>query len=311
MPSKRGKFVVLMGVLLAVAVTPIALAAGSGGQGAQASGLKGKVKKLQQQVAALTQQVQNLQLQPGPQGPEGPQGQQGNPGAPGAIGPDSVALGSQTTGPYVGAVATEVGGAHNGLAGGTAPAEGPQLSLGLDYSSTLGSNVTSAGETVFGTDGVLFEGSAPNSNETFVTPTNPTGDRTLTLPDVSGTVLVDGQVGETAPLGNGSLLASAVPVIYKLQVVNGADAVFPVEREVRVADAWSLSTSPDTGTWTLEDESNNAITNAVDPGGVNNAVARAASVIDGQSIVPLGDSLVVDASNAQLDVIVYVLGFPR
>jgi hypothetical protein len=260
-------------------------------------------------VAALTQQVQNLQLQPGPQGPEGPQGpqgEQGDPGAPAVIGPDSVALGTQTTGPYVGAVATD-----NGLAGGNAPAEGPHLSLGLDYTSTLGSNVTSANETVFGTNGVLFEGSAPNSNETFVTPTNPSGDRTLTLPDVSGTVLVDGQVGETAPLGNGSLLASAVPLIYKLQVINGADAVFPVAREVRVADAWSVSTSADTGTWTLEDGSNNAITNAVDPGGVNNAVTRATSVIDGQSIVPLGDSLVVDASNAQLDVIVYVLGFPR
>jgi hypothetical protein len=311
MLRNRGKFVVSMGALLAIAVTPIALAAGSGGPGAQASGLKGKVKKLQAQVAALTEQVQNLQLQPGPQGPQGEQGEPGSPGAPAVIGPDSVALGSQTTGPYVGAVATEIGGAHNGLAGGNAPAEGPQLSLGLDYTSTLSTNVTSAGETVFGSNGVLFEASTPNNNETFLTPTNPSADRTLTLPDVDGTVLVEGQVNEASVRGDSNLVASAVPVIYKLQIINGADVSIPVAKEVRVADAWSHSTSPDTGTWTLEDNSNNAITNAVNPGGVDDAVARAASIGETVSIVSAGESLVVDASNTTLDVIVYVLAFPR
>jgi hypothetical protein len=309
MVRARGKFVILMGVLLAVAVTPIALATGSAGPGAQASGLKGKVKKLQQQVAALTQQVQNLQLQPGPQGPEGPQGpqgEQGDPGAPAVIGPDSVALGTQTTGPYVGAVATD-----NGLAGGNAPAEGPHLSLGLDYTSTLGSNVTSANETVFGLNGVLFEGAAPNSSETLLTLDNPSTDRTLTLPDVSGMVLAEGQVKETSVLGNPGLVASAVPVIYKFQVVNGADVSISVGREIRVADAWSHATSADAGSWTLEDGSNNAITDAVNAGGVDDAVARAASIEEVLSIVSLGESLVVDASNTTLDVIVYVLAFPR
>jgi len=39
-----------------------------------------------------------------------------------------------------------------------------------------------------GTTGLIYEGATANGFETLVTPTDPTADRTITLPDASGTV---------------------------------------------------------------------------------------------------------------------------
>jgi hypothetical protein len=175
----------------------------------------------------------------------------------------------------------------------------------------LGSNTTSANETVFGNNGLLFEGSSPNSFETYVTTTNPSADRTLTLPDAGGTVLAEGQVKDTALLGNASLVAPAVPAIYKLQLIDGADVSWPLDRDIRVADAWSISTSADVGAWTLEDNGNTAITNAVAAPGVTDTISRASTIAQTSSIVTAAEDLVVDGSNAQIDTIVYVLAFPR
>jgi len=41
------------------------------------------------------------------------------------------------------------------------------------------------------TKGIIFEGSSVNNNQTFIVPTDPTADRTLTLPDASGNVVLD------------------------------------------------------------------------------------------------------------------------
>ncbi len=41
------------------------------------------------------------------------------------------------------------------------------------------------------TKGIIFEGSSVNNNQTFLVPTDPTADRTLTLPDASGNVVLD------------------------------------------------------------------------------------------------------------------------
>jgi hypothetical protein len=49
--------------------------------------------------------------------------------------------------------------------------------------------------------GITFEGSAYNDYETQITATNPTDDRTITLPDATGTVAVDESTGMT--LNNG------------------------------------------------------------------------------------------------------------
>ncbi|MBP5993275.1 MAG: hypothetical protein KA731_00005, partial [Candidatus Moranbacteria bacterium] len=51
------------------------------------------------------------------------------------------------------------------------------------------------GNSVFGTTGLIFEGATADTFETLLTLTDPTADRTLTLPNVSGTVITTGDTG--------------------------------------------------------------------------------------------------------------------
>ena len=61
--------------------------------------------------------------------------------------------------------------------------------LAFDYSSTLAGNPTlAANGTVFGSTGMIFEGSAADASEGLLTTNNPTSDQTWTLPDASGTI---------------------------------------------------------------------------------------------------------------------------
>ncbi|HRX43967.1 MAG TPA: hypothetical protein P5059_01810, partial [Candidatus Dojkabacteria bacterium] len=61
--------------------------------------------------------------------------------------------------------------------------------VGFDYTSTLTSNSLGANTTLFGSTGILFEGSTSDTYETLLTVTNPTSsDKTITLPNATGTV---------------------------------------------------------------------------------------------------------------------------
>lgn len=65
--------------------------------------------------------------------------------------------------------------------------------------SSLTTNTTDAANSVtLGSSLVLFEGSAADDYETTVTVTNPTADRTITLPDTSGVVFLANAVAEGA-----------------------------------------------------------------------------------------------------------------
>ena len=60
--------------------------------------------------------------------------------------------------------------------------------------SSLTTNATDAANSVTGaSNGLVFEGATANEFETTIAPTNPTADRTLTLPDASGTVALTSQ----------------------------------------------------------------------------------------------------------------------
>lgn len=55
--------------------------------------------------------------------------------------------------------------------------------------SALTSNATDAANSVTGASNKLvFEGATADASETVLTPTDPTGDRTITIPDVTGTI---------------------------------------------------------------------------------------------------------------------------
>ncbi|MCC6932544.1 MAG: tail fiber domain-containing protein, partial [Deltaproteobacteria bacterium] len=63
--------------------------------------------------------------------------------------------------------------------------------LTLDRTATLAADpALTANYAAFATTGLIFEGATANANETLVTVTDPTADRTITIPDASGTVAV-------------------------------------------------------------------------------------------------------------------------
>jgi hypothetical protein len=122
------------------------------------------------------------------------------------IATNAVALGTDTTGNYVASVAN-----GTGITGGAAGSEGGALTLGLDYSATLPGNPTlTSGQASFSSTGVIFEGSTANTVETLLTPTDPTGvDKTITLPDASGTIALQNQGASflTLAVGGGSTVS--------------------------------------------------------------------------------------------------------
>lgn len=79
-----------------------------------------------------------------------------------------------------------------GLTGGTITTTG---TISLDLTGTLASNSLTANQCTFGSNGILCEGSVADAFETYLTLANPTADRTITLPNVSGTVITTGDVG--------------------------------------------------------------------------------------------------------------------
>jgi hypothetical protein len=126
-----------------------------------------------------------------------------------------VALGTHTTGNYVANTNTSI---LTGLTGGSAGSAGASLTLGFDYSATLAGNPALAtGNAVFGTTGLIFEGSTADNFEGLLTLADPTTDNTWTLPNVSGTVITTGNLSNitaTGTIASGTWNGAAIGVAY-------------------------------------------------------------------------------------------------
>jgi hypothetical protein len=120
--------------------------------------------------------------------------------------PNAVALGTDTTGNYVATL-----GSSTGLTGGSGGSEGAPLTLAFDYSSSLASSpVLASAQSTFSSTGLIFEGTNANTIETLLTPADPTvSDKTITLPDASGTVALQNQSASFTDLtvGSGSTIS--------------------------------------------------------------------------------------------------------
>jgi hypothetical protein len=79
---------------------------------------------------------------------------------------------------------------------GTGPSiSGPDL-IGT---TTIGADpALSANHITIGTTGIIFEGTTADAFEGLLTVTDPTADRTWTLPNASGTILLDSNISDTA-----------------------------------------------------------------------------------------------------------------
>ena len=71
------------------------------------------------------------------------------------------------------------------------------------YTFLGGDADTLSSQLSFGSDGIIFEGSTPDAFETTLTAgTGPSADRTITLPDLDGTVVVN---------NSGTVMMSSLP----------------------------------------------------------------------------------------------------
>jgi hypothetical protein len=94
----------------------------------------------------------------------------------------------------------------------------------LDSEKLGAASPTFTGTVLLGQNAVLaFEGSTDDGNETTITVTDPTADRTITIPDVTGTVITTGDTGTVtstmianATIANADISASAEIAVSKL-----------------------------------------------------------------------------------------------
>ena len=66
----------------------------------------------------------------------------------------------------------------------------------LSGAFSFGNNDIETGGTIYTSSGLIFEGATQDDFETSLNATDPTADRTILLPDASGTILVTGSTGD-------------------------------------------------------------------------------------------------------------------
>ena len=94
----------------------------------------------------------------------------------------------------------------------------------LDTEKIGAASPTFTGTVLLGQNAVLaFEGSDDDDNETTITVTNPTADRTITFPDVTGNVVTTGDTGTVTStmildgtIANADISATAEIAVSKL-----------------------------------------------------------------------------------------------
>jgi hypothetical protein len=95
-------------------------------------------------------------------------------------------LSADTTGNYL---ASSTNGA--GIAGATTASHGGTITPAFDYTATLAGNPALAtGACQFATTGLICEGGTANASETLITLTDPTADRTFTIPDANSNPVI-------------------------------------------------------------------------------------------------------------------------
>jgi len=154
----------------------------------------------------------------------------------------------------------------------------------LDTEKIGAGGATITGELLIGTTGALaFEGSTDNAYETYLAATDATADRTITLPDVTGTVITTGDTGTvTSAMLAGSIALNKLVNLTSGNIIVGSSGNVPTAVSV-------------TGDVTI----NNAGVTAIATGAIINADVSASAAIAFSKLASLnnGAMLVGNGSN--------------
>jgi hypothetical protein len=119
----------------------------------------------------------------------------------------------------------------------------------LDNEKLAKAGGTVTGELLIGTAGSFaFEGASDNTYETYLAVVDPTADRTITFPDVSGTVITTGDTGTvtSAMIANGAIVdadINASAAISGSKIVAGTTSVVGVVQLTDSTSSTSASTA--------------------------------------------------------------------
>jgi hypothetical protein len=163
-----------------------------------------------------------------------------------------------------------------------------------------GTTTTINSTTINATTGIVFEGTTADAFETTLTVVDATADRTITFPDVTGTVITSGNLGGITTVSNATITSPTITGA----VFNDSSLVF----EGSTADAFETTLSvenptadrtitfPDaTGTVALVETVNTSLSGYVetsDIGGVSGVVGLDASL---NAIIP-GASIIIEGA---------------
>jgi len=154
------------------------------------------------------------------------------------VGGTSTSLGGTVTGAHIAAALNSDLGGNFTI--GNQSSDTATFSGGVTVTGDLtvsGSTTTVQNVAIGAADAIVFEGATANDHETTLTLTDPTGDRTITLPDTTGTVITTGDSGtvtatmlaansvDSSELVDGSIDASHIATGAVTHVKLAADAV--------------------------------------------------------------------------------------
>jgi hypothetical protein len=213
----------------------------------------------------------------------------------------AIALGTNTSGNYVESLTAGTGVT---LTNATASEGGtPTIAIGQDVASSTAP--TFAGLNLNGN--IVFEGATANEFETTLAVTDPTADRTITIPDVSGTVVTTGDTGTVTStmitdgtIVDGDINASAGISLSKLAAGTAGNIIVYNSSGVPTAVA-------ETGDVTISDTGVTAIASgAIVDADVNASAAIAhsklANATDGQVLLGTTTTGVVTATTISGDI---------
>ena len=209
------------------------------------------------------------------------------------IAANSVALGTDTTGNYVNDIT-----AGTGVTVTHTPAEGSSPTVAIGQAVATSDSPTFAGLTLNGS--VVFEGTTADAFETTLVVADPTADNTVTIPNLTGTIITTGDTGTVTStmiadgtIVNGDINASAGIALSKLATSTAGNIIVYNSLGVPTAVA-------ETGDISISETGVTAIATGV----IVNADINASAAIDYSKLASLtsGNILVGNASNVATSV---------